>query len=117
MVRHSLVVYRNADHAAAQRVDFSGDAWCAYVPIRAPHTVCIQERLPPGAAAVLINRSHPHTDIVLPIDAREKQLLDAIDGERTASEIARAHGASREEAGAFFERLFRYDQVVFDASI
>jgi SAM-dependent methyltransferase len=114
MVRHSVVVYENPDQAAAQRVDFSSDAWRAYVPIRAPHTVCIQERLPPGAAAVLINRAHPHTDIVMPIDAREKELLDDIDGERRVSEITRSR--SREAAAAFFERLFRYDQVVFDAS-
>jgi hypothetical protein len=117
MLRHSAVVYRDANHAAAQRVDLSGDAWRAYVPMRAPHTVCVRERLPPGAAAVLINRSHaPHTDIVMPIDAREMQLFDDIDGKRRVSELTRSRG-SREAAGAFFERLFRYDQVVFDASV
>jgi SAM-dependent methyltransferase len=115
MLRHSAVVYRDADRAAAQRIDFSGDAWGGYVPIRAPHTVCIRERLPPGAAAVLINSSHSHNDIFLPIDAREERLFAAVDGARTIAEIAGTAGSGR-EAGAFFERLDQYDQVVFDAS-
>jgi hypothetical protein len=115
MVRHSAVVYRDAGQAAAQRIDFSGDAWGSYVPIRSPHTVCIQERLPPGAAAVLINRSHSHNDIFLPIDVREERLFDAIDGARTIAEIAGSAG-SPQDTGAFFERLYQHDQVVFDAS-
>ena len=96
-------------------VSFAGDAWLGYVPIRMPDTICVQERLPPGAAAVLINRTHTYTDIYLPIDAQQKRMFDAIDGERTIGEIAveqGQHGTAR----AFFERLWRYDQVVFDTS-
>jgi hypothetical protein len=78
-------------------------------------TICVQERLPPGAAAVLINQSHTYTDLYLPIDAKEKKLFDAIDGERTVGEIAREHG-HLDTARALFERLWWYDQVVFDAS-
>ena len=115
MVRHSAVVYRDVGLAAAQRIDFSGDAWGSYVPIRSSHTVRIQERLPPGAAAVLINRSHSHNDIFLPIDVREERLFDAIDGARTIAEIAGSAG-SPQDTGAFFERLYQHDQVVFDAS-
>jgi SAM-dependent methyltransferase len=113
MVRHSAVVYR-AD-SRVQQVDFEGDAWPDYVPIRLPDTICVEERLPPGAAAVLINRSHTYTDIYLPIDAGEKRLFDGIDGERTIREIAQEHGTV-EATAAFFERLWRYDQVVFNAS-
>ena len=115
MVRHSAVVYRNAGRAAAQRIDFSGDGWGSYVPIRAPYTVCIQEQLPPGAAAVLINGSHAHNDIFLPIDGGEERLFAAIDGACTIAEIAGSAG-SRKDAGVFFERLYQHDQVVFDAS-
>jgi len=115
MVRHSAIVYRDAARSAAQQIDFSGDAWGSYVPIRAPHTVAIRERLPPGAAAVLINGGHPHTDIFLAIDAREEQLFEAIDGARTIAEIAGAAG-SPSAAGPFFERLYQHDQVMFDAS-
>jgi hypothetical protein len=85
------------------------------VPIRMPDTICVQERLPPGAAGVLINQSHTYTDLFLPIDAPEKKLFDAIDGQRTIGEIAREHGQP-ETARACFEQLWWYDQVVFDAS-
>jgi hypothetical protein len=79
-----------------------------------PDTLTIQERLPPGAAAVLINRAHTDTDLYLPIDAVEKRLLDAIDGERTIGEIA--GDAHRDVCRSLFERLWWYDQIVFDRS-
>jgi 2-polyprenyl-3-methyl-5-hydroxy-6-metoxy-1,4-benzoquinol methylase len=115
MARHSVVVYRDDASADLQRVSFAGDAWLGYVPIRMPDTICVHEKLPPGAAAVLINRSHTYTDIYLPIDAQEKKIFDAIDGERTIEEIVIAHG-QRDSARSLFERLWRYDQIVFDAS-
>jgi hypothetical protein len=55
-------------------------------------TICVQQRLPPGSSAVLINPTHTYTDLYLPIDAQQKQLFDAIDGERTIGEIVRKHG-------------------------
>ena len=99
----------------AQPIRFDTDAWRDYVPLRIPDTVSVEERLPPGAAAVLINRAHTFTDLYLPIDAREKRLVDAIDGEHTIGGIARERGTP-EMARALFERLWEYDQVVFDAS-
>jgi SAM-dependent methyltransferase len=113
MVRHSAVVYRA--ESRLQQVDFVGDAWHDYVPIRLPDTICVQERLPVGAAAVLINRSHTYTDIYLPIDTQEKRLFDEIDGQRTIREIAQKRG-TLEASRNFLERLWQYDQVVFDAS-
>lgn len=115
MLRHSAVLYRNDDPDAPRRISFAGDAWRGYVPIRMPDTICVQERLPPGAAGVLINQSHTYTDLYLPIGALEKKLFDAIDGERTIREIAGEHGDS-DIARVLFERLWWYDQVVFDAS-
>ena len=115
MVRHSAIVFRNDLPGNAQPVRFDRDAWLDYVPLRMPDTVCVEERLPAGAAAVLINRTHTYTDLYLPVDAQEKRLFDAIDGERTIGEIAGEHGSS-DTARALFERLWRYDQVVFDAS-
>ena len=115
MLRHSAVLYRNDDPDASRRISFAGDAWRGYVPIRMPDTICVQERLPPGAAGVLINQSHTHTDLFLPIDAPEKKLFDAIDGERTIREIAGGH-EDPDIARVLFERLWWYDQVVFDAS-
>jgi SAM-dependent methyltransferase len=115
MVRHSFVAHRESDPSGADAIDFSGEAWREYVPIRAPDTISVRERLPRGASAILINRSHPYTDLVLPIDAREHRMLDAIDGERTIGAIADSE-SELENARTFFERLYRYDQIVLDAS-
>ena len=115
MLRHSVVAHRSDGPAATQELSFAGDAWQSFVPIRAPDTICVRERLPAGKAAVLINRNHTYTDIYLPIDAREKRLYDAVDGTRTIGEIARTQ-SDLEVAGAFFERLYVHDQVAFDAS-
>jgi SAM-dependent methyltransferase len=115
MVRHSVVVYRDDSPVAQQQVSFGGDAWPGYVPIKMSDTICVEERLPQGVAAVLINKTHTYRDLYMPIDAKEKKLFDAIDGERTVGEIAREHG-HLDTARALFERLWWYDQVVFDAS-
>ena len=87
MVRHSVVLYRDDCPGGPQPVSFTGDAWQGYVPIRMPDTICVQERLPPGAAAVLINQTHTYRDLFMPIDATEKRLFDAIDGRRRIGEI------------------------------
>jgi SAM-dependent methyltransferase len=113
MVRHSLIAYRD-DHPRMPNVDFTGIAWRGYVPIRMSDTICVRERLPPGAAAVLINRNHSYTDLFLPIDAREKRLFDAIDGESTIAEITASQDL--ETSRTCFERLWWHDQVVFDTS-
>ncbi len=115
MVRHSAIVFQDDLPGKAQPIDFDGDGWLGYVPLRSPDTVCVKERLPPGAAAVLINRTHTHTDLILPVDAQELRLFDAIDGERTIGEIA-GEPKDTKIAHALFERLWCYDQVVFDAS-
>jgi SAM-dependent methyltransferase len=114
MVRHSAIAYRN--DCPARAVNFGGDDWRGYVPIRLPETVTVRDRLPPGAVAVLINRNHTYTDLYLPIDARQEQLLTAIDGERTIAEIHKLTGADQSVARAFFQQLWLWDQVVFDAS-
>ncbi|MGO9645122.1 MAG: class I SAM-dependent methyltransferase [Candidatus Bathyarchaeia archaeon] len=118
MVTHSVVLYRN-DSPDRQLVSFAGDAWLTYVPIRMSDTICVQERLPPGAAAVLINQNHTYRDLIMPIDSTEKSLFDAIDGNSSIGSILqRTLPSSRREsqldmARAFFERLWWYDQAVF----
>lgn len=120
MVRHNLIAYRDDRPGARQPIAFVGAGWLDYVPIRVPWTVTVRERLPPGSVAVLINQAHTFTDLVLTVDALEDRLLGAIDGQRTIREIVQTvsrDSRSRErQAGAFFERLWQYDQVVFDAS-
>jgi len=122
MATHSVVAYRDDHPGGTPQPDFSGDAWRHYVPIRLPDTVCVQERLPPGAAAVLINRTHPYRDLVLAIDEAEKRLLDAVDGSRSIAAIVGKQGAMPSSpalpdlARSFFERLWWWDQMVFDLS-
>jgi SAM-dependent methyltransferase len=122
MLRHSMVVYRNDSPGGPQPVSFAGDAWLAYVPVRMSDTICVQDRLPAGAAAVLINRNHTYRDLVMPIDSAEKCLFDAVDGSCSIGDIVEGTVPSSQKksqldmARKFFERLWWYDQVVFDAS-
>jgi SAM-dependent methyltransferase len=122
MVRHSAVVYRNDSPDFLRRVKFEGDAWLGYVPIRMPDTICVEDRLPRGAAGVLINRTHTYRDLFMPINATEKLIFDAIDGSCSIEDIVEKtfpstpKEAQLDMARSFFERLWSYDQVVFDAS-
>lgn len=115
MVRHSLVAHSVKRAAQVASIDFDGDAWLRYRPIRLPDTLAVRDRLPPGAAAVLINRNHTYTDLYLPIDATQERLLAAVDGERTIAQICETP-EDRAIARAFFQQLWRWDQIVFDAS-
>ena len=92
--------------------------WSGYVPVRLPGTLCIQERLPPGAAAVLLSRYHSSPDLILPIDTVEKRMFEAIDGRRSIAQIAvLASGRdAQSRARAFFEQLWWFDQIVVGAS-
>src|SRR5208282_5100060 len=119
MVSHSFIAHRDGRADEKQPITFVGDRWRDYVPIALPWTVCVRERLPPGCVAVLINRSHTFTDLILTVDAFEDRLLGAIDGNRTLGEILQMAPHERDfecRALSFFERLWQYDQIVFDAS-
>ena len=120
MVRHNAVVYRSDRPGYGHSVRFDNEHWKNYMPIRLPRTRCIEERLPTGAAAVLINQSHTYTDLVLPIDEAQKRLFEAIDGHKTIAGILNCVAGRKEglfeRARNFFEQLWCYDQVVFDAS-
>jgi SAM-dependent methyltransferase len=119
MFSHSLIAYRDDRPDAPQPITFSGDSWRDYIPIALPWTICVRERLPPRSVGVLINRSHTFTDLILPINSFEDRLLGAIDGKRTLAEILQFVAPNRDgerAALSFFERLWHYDQIVFDAS-
>jgi SAM-dependent methyltransferase len=122
MVRHSVILYRNDSPGDLQPVSFAGEAWLNYVPIRMSDTICVQERLPPGAAAVLINQTHTYKDLFMPINPIEKRWFDAMDGTcRNGDIIEKTRPTSQKStqldmARTFFERLWWYDQVVFDVS-
>ncbi len=119
MVSHSFIAYRDDRAGENQPIRFVGDHWRGYVPIAIPWMVCVREDLPPGMVAVLINPAHRFPDLILPIDSFESRLLGPINGKRTLAEIlelAAVDGNNERRALNFFERLWQYDQVVFDAS-
>jgi hypothetical protein len=113
---HSFTAYRDDYLGELPTVHFDGDAWPAYVPIRQSNLIWVEKRLPPGAAAVLINQDHVDTDLIHPINPLEKRLFDQINGHRTILDIINRERSPIESTRKFFERLWQYDHVVFDIS-
>jgi hypothetical protein len=72
---------------------------------------------------VLINQTHAYRDLIMPIDSTEKRLFDAIDGSSSIGAIVESTlppsqiKSRLETARNFFEKLWWYDQVVFDTSL
>ena len=116
ITRHHFVTYRNDRPKPSQPIRFTDDEWQTYVPIRLPWTVCVRDRVPPGSVAVLLNRAHRHSDLVLAIQEAGYPLFNDIDGKRTLSEIARNSRTEELRTVEFFRQLWQYDQIVFDAS-
>ena len=118
ITQHNLVAYRSDRPKETQPIRFAGEQWRNYVPIRLPWTVCVRDRAPPGRVAVLLNPVHKYPDLVLPINSTQDHLLEQIDGIRTLGEIVQSSGTrdSALHALPFFQQLWQYDQIVFDAS-
>jgi SAM-dependent methyltransferase len=118
MAKHNFIAHRDDRLGESQPISFNGDAWPGYIPLRLPWTVCMRERLPPGFAAVLINRVHTYPDLAFPIDAAQQQIFAAIDGNRSIHEILRgaARAVGDQRACKFIQQLWEYDQIVFDAT-
>jgi hypothetical protein len=117
MLRHSAILYRDDSPDREKPVQFEDDEWRFYIPHRIPRTISVEERLPPGAAAVLINQYHTYPDIYLPVDHQEKQLVEAVDGRRSIAEII-LRGALKQDDRVrnLFQKLWWYDQIIFDVS-
>jgi hypothetical protein len=118
MINHDIVVHPGDAEKDGLKVRFDDDRCLQYVPVRRAWTTCVQNRVPPGAAGVLVNQTNMFPDIFLPVNALEKRMYDAIDGNRSISEIVEEvndpEASSR--ARSFFEKLWWYDQTVFDTS-
>ncbi len=116
MSNHDFIAYPNG--AAIDPVRFDDDRLLSYVPIRRTWTMCVEERLPPGAAGALLNQTHLFNDLYLLVDEFEKQIYEAIDGRRTVSAILKKLKLKElpDLARTFFYKLWWYDQVVFDTS-
>jgi hypothetical protein len=115
ITNHDLVVHRSDVNNDGLKVRFDDEHYLRYVPIRRAWTMCVQERLPPGAAGVLLNQTHLFQDLFLVIDEQEKRMFEAIDGRRSISEIVE-EVKEKDASPLFFEKLWWYDQVVFDTS-
>jgi SAM-dependent methyltransferase len=118
MTKHTFIAYRDDRAAPTQPITFSGGIWQNYIPLRLPSTLCIRDRVPPGYAAVLINRAHTFPDLLLPLTETQARVFAVIDGKRTIEEILRGTlGAGVDETACrFFVGLWEYDQIVFDAT-
>jgi SAM-dependent methyltransferase len=116
MANHSFVVHRDDRKTNGAKISFDDERYLQYVPIRLPWTMCVMEGLPPGAAGALVNQTHTFDDLYVLVNGQEKQLFEAIDGRRSVSEIVESFPGSAPLAPEFFEKLSRYDQVVFDTS-
>jgi SAM-dependent methyltransferase len=106
MVRHSLIA-RSSDDPSSE-LSFTGTKWQSYVPHRVATGAVIEDKLPAGVAAALLNRAHTYPDLVLFVTAAELVMFEAIDGRRTIGQI----GGNAN----FFERLWWQDLIVVDAS-
>jgi SAM-dependent methyltransferase len=118
MTKHDFIAYRDDRVGESQPISFDGDHWLSYVPLRLPWTLIVRERLPSGASAGLVNRAHTYPDLALPINPAQERVFSAIDGKRTVDEVLRgaAGTAKRDQGREFVERLWHYDQIVFDAT-
>lgn len=105
--RHTVIAFASDDTASGV---IDPEDLPDAVPIVDPAVAVVDDadRLPRGAAAAILNRSHPASDLVLFVGPNELGWFGAIDGCRTVREI----GADP----AFVEHLIRHDLVVVDTS-
>ena len=108
MTRHSFIAHQPAHGSGDPAAGFDDDRWLDYVAVKPDTVISVEERLPPGAAAALLNRAHVYRDLVMFVDDNEKAAFDAIDGQRTMGDIA--------GEPTFFRRLYDHDLIVIDTS-
>jgi SAM-dependent methyltransferase len=118
MTRHRFIAYGDEVVARDQSIRFSGEQWLDYVPLRLPWTRCVRDQVPAGSIAVIWNPACGYPDLMMPINSAEDRLLAQIDGQRTLGEIVDRCEPSQSATRVlqFFERLWQYDQIVFDVS-
>jgi SAM-dependent methyltransferase len=113
ITQHNFIAYRDDRPRKSQPVRFNGEKWRSYVPIRLPWAVCVSDG--DSAGSVLLNPAHKHAEFAWSISRQQGDLLSHVDGDRTVEQIAQSVcGSSTETVRGFFEKLWRYDQVVFE---
>lgn len=109
IVRHSLIAYTAESTLPRTPVHWTGDDWRAYVAMVPPTVVVVEDRLPSGMAAAVINRAHIDRDLVCFLDAEELTVFRAIDADTPLTDVAGA-------TPRLFERLWMHDLVMIDAT-
>ncbi len=107
MTRHTVIA--SAGDEPAGQLDFASADVGSWVPFRVATATAVQDRVPPGAAAALLNRAHEFNDLVMFVDQAEFDLYRAIDGHRSIAELG-------DGAACMVERLWHHDLVLIDAS-
>jgi hypothetical protein len=115
MVTHSAVAYRDDTPSDTQALSFDDGGWLEYVPLPIPGCVVVQQNLPPGAAAVVINRAHTYTDLYVPLSEFEALVYARIDGQTSCCDLVAAASDAPRVADVML-KLWRSDQIVFDRS-
>jgi SAM-dependent methyltransferase len=110
MLRHSLIAHRADDPPS--ELEFGTNDALGFTPHRVATAAVIEDKLPSGVAAALLNRAHTYPDLVLFASADERAMFEAIDGDRTLGQIVGQVGGNV----SFFERLWWHDLIVVDAS-
>jgi SAM-dependent methyltransferase len=108
MTRHTAIVFDAGDMTSGV-VDFADPRVEDWIPVPIPTALAVEERLPAGAAAALINQAHTDTDLVLFADRDEYEIFRSVDGERAVTDLG-------PDTVAFIEKLWRHDLVVIDSS-
>lgn len=107
--RHDLIAYRDDSSLPDPALRWNDESWREFVPIRPAPVVVVEDRLPDGVAAVLINRAHTDRDLVFFADTATRRAFEAIDG---STPLGAIDGATAD----MFRRLWLHDLVVIDAS-
>jgi SAM-dependent methyltransferase len=105
MTRHNLIAYRDDSPLPT----LEREAWHIYVPMIPPTVVVVENGVPPGMAAAVINRAHVDVDLVSFLTADELAVFSAIDGKTHFGDFTGA-------TSSLIERLWLNDLVMIDAA-
>lgn len=122
MLRHSAIIHHQTDFTDEFLIPTNHPQWQFMIPLRSPGSIIVQDNLPAGADAVIINQQHTFPDLVLPVDKSQLQIFETIDGLSTMGEIISSLSYAgnnlriKSSMRIFFQQLWNYDHVVFDTS-
>lgn len=119
MKKHVFIACRDDRPVSDYAIEFSGDAWRQYIPIRNPGLEASRDNLPQGAIARLRWGAHEYPEIAAVVDDSQARLFDLVNGERTIAAIVAASGVGGQPAALdayarnFFESMWDFDYFWF----